>query len=480
MKEGRNSLQLKVRARIRFPFSCFPAPDSCLLFPAPTFWLLASDFCLPSSIFHFRSPPMPRFTYTARDASGRSVAATLDASSRKEALRVLAARGLTPVSVAEADAPAAATKVRGPSGGARPGAAPVAEARAGKPAVRLSRRQRLPFLQALSDLTASGLSAGEAVRLLSRRLQEPALRTLCQVLWERLSEGLPLSRAMEEHMEVFDTSTVSLIQAGEATGGLNEVLQRLIQHFTEQRELRQKLVTAMAYPAFICCFAVGVILFFIFVLLPKIEALLSALGGKLPLATRLLIDTSHFFIHYGVFVILAVALAAVSFWRWRHSAAGRALTDEWVLRIPLARSFVTTSTVMNFTQTLAVLIENGITTAEALRMTERVIANGTHRRAVTEATARVLEGESLSLALGRTGCFPNLVLDRLAVGENTGNVVPSLKEIGRNYQKDLSRRLQAFTTVVSTGVLLFAFGFVGFLGYAIFSAVFSLSASFKF
>jgi general secretion pathway protein F len=135
---------------------------------------------------------------------------------------------------------------------------------------------------------------------------------------------------------------------------------------------------------------------------------------------------------------------------------------------------------MNFSQTLAVLIENGITTAEALRMTERVIANRTHRQAFTEATARVLEGESLSVALGRTGCFPNLVLDRLAVGENTGNVVPSLKEIGRTYQRELSRRLQAFTAIVSTGVLLFAFGFVGFLGYAIFSAVFSLSASFKF
>jgi type II secretory pathway component PulF len=285
---------------------------------------------------------------------------------------------------------------------------------------------------------------------------------------------------MEEYGEVFDTSTISLIQAGEATGSLNDVLQRLIQHFTEQREVRQKLVTAMAYPVFICVMAIGVIVFFIFVLLPKIESLLTALGGKLPLATRLLIDLSHFFISYGVFVALALGLAAVSFWRWRKSEPGRVRTDEWVLRLPFARTFVTTTTVMNFSQTLAVLIENGVTTAEALRMTERVINNRTHRRAFSEATGRVLEGESLSLALGRTGCFPNLVLDRLAVGENTGNVVPSLKEIARTYQKDLSRSLQAFTTIVSTAVLLFAFAFVGFLGYAIFSAVFSLSASFKF
>ncbi|MFA5057363.1 MAG: type II secretion system F family protein [Opitutaceae bacterium] len=415
---------------------------------------------------------MPRFSYTARDRAGRPVAAELEAPTRKDALRMLAARGLAPVSVAEAGANAGKK-----AAGAEPPS--FAGFRRSK-AAAVSRRQRLPFLQALSDLTGSGLSAGEAVRLLSQRIQDPALRTLCRGLWENLSEGRPLSRAMEEYPGVFDTSTVNLIQAGEATGSLNDVLQRLIQHFTEQRELRQKLATAMAYPAFICLLAVGVIIFFFFVLLPKIEALLSALGGRLPLATRLLIEISHFFISYGVFALLALGLAAVTFWRWRHTAAGRERTDEWVLRLPFAGNFVTTATVMNFSQTLAVLIENGITTAEALRMTERVIANRTHRRAFAEATARVLEGESLSTALARTGCFPHLVLDRLAVGENTGNVVPSLKEIARTYRKDLSHRLQVFTGVVSTGVLLFAFSFVGFLGYAIFSAVFSLSASFKF
>jgi type II secretory pathway component PulF len=421
---------------------------------------------------------MPHFNYTARDRSGQSVSAGLVASSRKEALRLLAARELVPIRLDES----------GETGKRKPetveqGATPESSQKSGlrkRKAASVTRKQRLPFLQALSELTGSGLSAGEAVRLLSQRIQEPALRALCQGLWERLSEGRPLSRAMAEFSAVFDDSTVNLIQAGEATGSLNDVLQRLIQHFTEQRELRQKLLLAMAYPVFICCVAVGVIIFFIFGLLPNIEPLLKATGGKLPLATQMLIDISHFFISYGLFVAVALVLAAVSFWRWRQTEAGRALTDEWVLRLPFAGPFVTATTVMNFSQTLAVLIENGITTAEALRMTERVISNRTHRRAFTEATGRVLEGESLSLALGRTNCFPHLVLDRLTIGENTGNVVPSLKEIARSHQKDLSRRLQVFTGVVSTGVLLFAFGFVGFLGYAIFSAVFSVSASFRF
>lgn len=422
---------------------------------------------------------MPRYAYTARNPSGQSVSAVLEAPTRKDALRLLVSRGLQPVAVGEEPGgrKPEAGKPAAPSQAAS--STPRSQVSGIRSPAKLRRAQRLPFLQALYDLVASGLSAGEAVRLLSQRIQDPRLRALSQGLWERLGEGQPLSRAMGEYRDVFDNSTINLIQAGEATGNLAEVLQRLIQHFTEQNELRQKLVTAMAYPVFICLVAIGVIVFFVFWLLPQLELLLSSLGGRLPPATQFLIDTSHFLIAYGWVLAIGFALAASAFWRWRVTEAGRAVTDAWILRLPLAGPFAVSATIMNFSQTLAVLLENGITTAEALRMTERVIGNRTHRTAFAEATGRVLEGESLSLSLARTGCFPALVLDRLAVGENTGNVVPSLKEIGRSYQKDLSRRLQTFTTVVSSAVLLFAFSFVGFIAYAIVSAVFALSASFK-
>jgi type II secretory pathway component PulF len=112
-------------------------------------------------------------------------------------------------------------------------------------------------------------------------------------------------------------------------------------------------------------------------------------------------------------------------------------------------------------------------------MTERQISNRVHRAAFDEATGRVMEGEALSLALGRTGCFPDLVLDRLSVGENTGNVVPSLRDIARSYQKIVSGQLNVFTKVIASGVLLLVFVLVGFIAFAIVSAVFKVSGSFK-
>lgn len=429
---------------------------------------------------------MARFAYSARDRAGKSLSAELDAPSRKDALRLLSARGLQVAQVTELQAGPAPRKSAGKSPpSSSSAAAPAQVSRPTRASTRLNaqaprRAERLPFLEALHDLTGSGLSAGEAVRLLSTRIKEPRLRTLCAGVWERISEGAPLSRALGGYPEVFDTGTVNLIQAGEATGSLNDTLSRLIAHLVEQRELRAQLMSALAYPVFMVFVSGGVILFFLTFLLPRLQTLLSSLGGKMPASTKLLIGASQFALSiWGIMAVVAVVLALISFVGWRQTPAGRAQTDAWLLKLPLVGPFLVAQTVHSFSQTLSVLLENGITAAEALRMTEKQIANQVHRAAFNTATARVLEGEALSVALTRTGCFPDLVLDRLAIGENTGNVVPSLKSIAAAYQKIITGQLNFFTKVIAGVVLGGVFTFVGFIAFAIVSAVFQVSASFK-
>ena len=425
---------------------------------------------------------MPRFAYTARDRAGKSLAAELEAPARKDALRLLAARGLQVASVTEIAAGPAAKKSTPAAKAAKTDAAATTPARAvfGVGSTAPTRRECLPFLEALHDLAISGLSAGEAVRLLSVRIKEPKLRALCAGLWAQISEGAPLSRAMAATPQIFDPSITNLIQAGEATGSLNDTLARLISHLTEQRELRRQLMTALAYPIFMVVVAGGVIIFFLTFLLPRLKILLTSLGGKMPASTSVLIGFSNFALSiYGVITLLLLVSGLVSFFGWRQTAAGRAATDGWLLKLPLTGPFIVSQTVLAFAQTLSVLLENGITAAEALRMTEKQIGNTVHRAAFATATARVLEGEALSLALTRTGCFPDLVLDKLAVGENTGNVVPSLKQITVAYQKQISNQLNMFTKVIASGVLMAVFVFVGFIAFAIVSAVFNVSASFK-
>lgn len=433
---------------------------------------------------------MARYSYSGRDRSGGSATGEVDAPSRRDALRILASRGVQVSRVSEAgggDAPAkasrgkAAAKPKEASGGADGAKKAGFELKlsGGKKDGTPRKAEGLPFLESLYELTSSGLSAGEAVRLLSIRIKDPRLRALTGGLWEQLSEGVPLSRAMGNFPQVFDTATVNLIQAGEATGSLNDTLTRIIAHQTERKEMQRQLLTALAYPSFMVFVACGVVLFFLFFLLPRLQTLLQSLGGEMPTSTAVLVGGANFLLHYGIFVVLVLILAGISFWRWRHTEAGRLQTDAWMLRLPLVGPFVSTRTVYEFSQNLGVLLANGITASEALRMTERQITNRVHRAAFVEATARVLEGEALSASLARTNTFPDLVLDRLAVGENTGNVVPSLQDIAKGQNKAMSQKLSMFTGVIATGVLCCVFVFVGFIAFAIVSAIFQVSASFK-
>ena len=409
---------------------------------------------------------MASFAYTARDAQGKTMRDVISAASRKEALRVLMARGLQPLELKESTNAGVPIPLH-------------------QPAARIVERQPvardlLPFLKALTELTSSGLSPGEAVRLLANRMKEPRLRTLCGRLWDRLKEGQTLSLAMESIPLVFDIQAVSLVRAAEATGSLNEVMLRLIQHHSEQRELKQKLTTALTYPLFVCLVAFGVILFFVFFLMPRLQALLTSLGGKLPLSTQLLVTGSELLVRYGLIVIPLAVVGVLLIWRWRKTETGRATIDAQLVKLPLIRTWAIDIGVLAFVQTLAVLLENGINTVEALRLTERTVPNRTMRAAMRQATERVLEGDSLSLALTRTGYFPDLVLDRLAVGESTGKLAPCLRDIARHYASLHTQRLEHSVGIIANGVLLFAFAFVGFLAYAIVAAVLRVSASFHF
>ncbi|MDR0902485.1 MAG: type II secretion system F family protein [Opitutaceae bacterium] len=429
---------------------------------------------------------MPAFTYTARDRSGQTAAGSLDAPSRKDALRLLAARGLQPVRIDESGAPASAkpaaktSPAKTPRAAAAPAPKPAGNAAAPSGArLVFTRRECLPFLQALTDLISSGLSAGESLRLLTQRVRSPRLRALCARLWELISEGATLSRALATFPQVFESSIINLIQAGEATGNLRDVLDRIIGHLTERARLKRDLVNALAYPVTLMVVAAGVILLFIYFLLPRMDSLFTALGGRIPLPTRILIGFADFMTTYGVFIAGALVFAGLSLWRWYKTPAGRAALDALFLKIPLAGPFLVSRTVLSISQTLSILLENGITASEALKMTNRQIYNRVHHEAFEGVVARVMEGESLSGALQRTDCFPPLVLDQLAIGENTGSIVPSLKKIAASYQQIVTERLTMFTKVLGTAVLLATFGFIGFLAIAIVLAIFAMSSSFS-
>lgn len=425
---------------------------------------------------------MPTFTYTARDARGEVVRGRLEAASRKAALRQLSGGGLVPVRLDEG---AGDLRSSGNGGGTvaslreRLGALTsdgTGAERRGRE-TQLARKHALPFLRALSELIGCGIQSGDALRLLSRRLAAGPQKTLAAGIWSDLSQGRSLSAALRARPKVFDEAEVSLIEAGEATGNLADILRRLVADLERREEMKSKLTAAMAYPVFIMVVAVVVVLIFLFVLLPRIESLVEGMGGQLPFATRLLIGFSKFLIVGGPVVLIGGALLVSALWSWRRTAKGRAETDQRVLGVPGFGAFLRDADLLRIVQTLALLLENGITTIAALALTERTILNTSIRRAFNDARQKIAEGLAIAAAMRDTGFFPDLVTDMLLVGENTGNIVPGLKEVARYYERRQTKQINLFVATLSIGVLLVAFAFVALIAFGIILAVFSMSSS---
>ena len=205
--------------------------------------------------------------------------------------------------------------------------------------------------------------------------------------------------------------------------------------------------------------------------------MLTSLGGKLPLATRLLIGLSELLVTWGPVIAAGLAFGAVALVAWRRTPKGWEVTDHRVLGLPGIGAFVRDSDLLRMVQTLGLLLENGITTITALALTERTILNTTIRRSFSEARQKIAEGMHISHALRNTGYFPDLITDILVIGDNTGNIVPGLQEVARHYRKRQTQMLSLFINVLSVGVLLFAFMFVALIAFGIILAVFQLSSN---
>ena len=335
-----------------------------------------------------------------------------------------------------------------------------------KPA-KIGRRHVLPFLKNFHELHKSGLPIAEALRILSNRVKDPAQSTINRALLRNVQEGRSFSDSLADLGNVFDGSTINLIGAGEMTGNLHEVMDRLIVYMENQKEMRGKVITSLIYPCIILVAAFIVVIFFLFGLMPKMEGLFDSLGGELPFATRFLLGVADFLLYTGPFIVGGVVFLVMALWRWHKTETGGMVIDRFLLKVPLVGSMIIYSETTQITQTLGLLLENGVTTVESFKLTERTINNGYIGGAFKNARQKVLEGTAVSKALENMGHMPEIMIDLISVGENTGNLVPSFYEVTRIFQNRLGQILSTLTAVISLGALLFAFLFVAMIAFGI-------------
>ena len=337
----------------------------------------------------------------------------------------------------------------------------------------------LLFTGELADLLEAGMTLGEALGCLANQGEEDsAQRAVCKDLTSRIVNGESFSDAVTHHPKTFQPLYANMIRAGEASGAMVDVLRRLVEHYERSDSMRAKIKGALRYPCFVLGFGVVAVIITMKVIIPKFQKVFEQLGGQLPGATRALMDMTDFVNSWkGAALGIAIVLAVVWLVKWAKTPTGRRKIDTWKLKMPLVKGIVACGAYSTLAYTLKTLLTNGVNVLNALKIAEDTCENAVIGDALHTARKRVTDGTSISGPLAASGVFPRLMTDMLAVGERAGDLSSSLGHIGTRYQKEMDANIKTFTEMLPMVLLFLLAGVIGFIIFAIFSAVFAVSNS---
>lgn len=399
---------------------------------------------------------MPSFEYKAKTPAGQLVTGTLVAADRRMALAELGRRGYFPLNV-----DAAMTDV---------------EKKTRHVTKRVSKRDVLMFTQQLSSLLRSGMSLSEAISVLERRTQKASFTTILTALHRDITQGETLSGALSKHPKIFAKFYVNLVRAGEASGTLDEVLVRLVKYSEQAGEMREKVVGALIYPLIVVTAGLGAIIFFMTFMVPRFVTMFREMHTTMPLPTRVLIALSSAFTSYWWIGVAGLVALVIVYRQKARTPAGRLALDGLKLRLPVFGGIITAAAFGQFARTLATLLQNGVPVLNALQIVEDTMTNRVIANELREARTRVTDGTSISQPLAKGKIFPPLLLDMLAVGEESGEVVPALTNIADMYEQELAHKIKIFTTLLEPAIILVMAVVVGSIVLSILMAVFDITS----
>ena len=405
---------------------------------------------------------MPAFSYTALTATGQQVTGTLSVGSRAEVFRRLESQSLTPVKVAEEAKAAAAT------------AAKVAEKAAAEAAgpVKLKRQQLILFTEELADLLDGGLQIDQALRVIQERQEAPAVRQVASVLRDQIREGSTVSKALKKASPSFDDLYCNLAAAGEVTGSLAPILRRLSANLQVMAELQSKVTQAMIYPAFLIGACIVLMIVFMTFMVPQITDLLAKSGQKLPMATQILIKVNTFLGTWWWLILVVLITISLLFKAYIATPKGRFWWHEAKLKLPLFGPVMASRFYAQFAHSLGNLTTNGVPLLNSIRLVSKISVNVFVQDLLSKVSSLVSEGATLSGALKKVGHFPMLLIDMIAVGEQTGNLGKSLEKTAIRYDKELDKKIKRMTAMISPVIIIFMAVIVGAVAYSIVSAIF--------
>jgi len=410
---------------------------------------------------------MANFSYKAADKAGRTVQGSLEADSSRQAVALLRTRGLMPLEISAAEA-------SGKKG--RPGLLhalreklrPVPRAAVAGMARQLAvlLHAGLPLDEALSSLCADGGERGGNARL----------RHIMARLRDRIREGGDLADGLAEFPSVFSSTFVTMVRAGEASGTLELVIERYADHMDKQVALVRKVQSTLAYPAFMLTVGLGIVLFLLIFVIPKVTQIFTDLDRALPVPTQILIAISDV-LRGGWWIILpAFAGAAVLLWQYGRTQRGKRRLHRLWLKTPGIRSLLRPLLLGHMTRTLGMLLKNGVPLLKALQIVQSISDNTLLAESVNAMIEGVQSGRELSSFMTEPLLFPPLARRMVAAGERSGRLAEMLLWVAEDSDSLVASRLQMLTALLEPVMILVLGGLVGFVVIAIILPIFEMSS----
>jgi len=401
---------------------------------------------------------MSGFEYSALDTAGRQKRGVIEADTERHARMLLRERGLAPLAVESIRESAERAGLR--ERWSRPG---------------LSRKELALVTRQFSTLVRAGLTIEECLNVLIEQTESAGARRLFAGVRARVLEGQSLSRGISGFPSAFPQIYRAMIEAGEHSGKLGEVLDRLADYTEARERLRDNIVAAFIYPTIVMILAFGIVTFLLVYIMPQMMRVFTNVGQTLPFATRALIAISDFVRSYG-WITLAAAVAAVV-------AARLALRDEglrtrwhrWLLGVPVVGRLIRGVNAARFADTLGILTTAGVPLLASLQSAGAVLTNLPMKGAVEEAVRRVREGAGLSGSLGTAKLFPPLVIHLIASGEATGRLDTMLARAAEAQSRELENWVRGLTALLEPLLLVTMGGMVLFIVVAILLPIFEMN-----
>lgn len=324
---------------------------------------------------------------------------------------------------------------------------------------RISMRQLAHITRQLAALLGSGLSIDEALGITAKQLDSAKAKRILLGVRGRILEGQSLAQACSAFPSTFPPLYRATVEAGESSGKLDQVLQRLADYISDKGQLHSKLQMAMIYPMMLTSVSLLVVIGLLAYVVPEITSVFNKMGGELPTITKLLIACSDFFKHYGLVLLIVVTGLSMGFKMLMRLPEPRMRFHLFILNIPFVSRFSKGMNTARFTRTLAILTNSGVELLQALQISSQVLTNNAMQKAVEAASIRVREGQSLNKAMEASGLFPPVTIHLVASGEASGQLPKMLASAADDQERDI-QALTEMTLGLFEPILILIMGLV--------------------